>query len=540
MKIKSILKTKKYLILISVVSLSILAFAFIITKVNNATTFADNIIKLSKNDKENMIKDDYGNIRYIGKNPNNYVSFNNELWRIIGVFDGKVKLIRNESIGTFSWDVSDENINEGNGIGDWSQSDLMYELNIDYLDTSLTGKKSWKCNDSDCDFNTNLKLSSLSQQLITNHEWKTGTIYWKVHNEYEYFHNYLYLNAKEIYDLETNDVDHELEFKNKSIYNDNVTRKASWNGIVGLPSLSDILYSSKDSCTLNKIKENYSSGSASNHCFDNNWMINEITDSDLYWTLDTVEYIAYNDIDYSLENIIVYLDWFSAYPTVPASNTYNVKPTVYLNNSVKLTGGNGSMDNPFTIEIKSNKKESQSEYEELKEKIRKEYYSSLPISGDTEISDDAKVNDTNSEYDVSMFEQLTTTQAINKIKNMEKAVLYIGRPTCKYSVQMLPNLQRAQKEFGYKTIYVDLDLMTKDEEDKWANFGGVLGEYDGGCEERRRYYSIEAKTPKEECGQFGVTPMIVIFENGEIKDSFIGYEEYDKFASFLENNGFKK
>ena len=48
--------------------------------------------------------------RYIGANPNNYVKFNDELWRIIGVFDtddgtGKLekrlKIIRNGSIGAF-------------------------------------------------------------------------------------------------------------------------------------------------------------------------------------------------------------------------------------------------------------------------------------------------------------------------------------------------------------------------------------------------------------------------------------------------------
>ena len=54
------------------------------------------------------------NLRYVGANPNNYVSFNNELWRIIGVFnnidDGtgmtetRLKIVRNESIGTYSWD----------------------------------------------------------------------------------------------------------------------------------------------------------------------------------------------------------------------------------------------------------------------------------------------------------------------------------------------------------------------------------------------------------------------------------------------------
>ena len=54
------------------------------------------------------------NLRYVGADPNNYVSFNNELWRIIGVFnnidDGtgmtetRLKIVRNESIGTYSWD----------------------------------------------------------------------------------------------------------------------------------------------------------------------------------------------------------------------------------------------------------------------------------------------------------------------------------------------------------------------------------------------------------------------------------------------------
>ena len=54
------------------------------------------------------------NLRYVGANPNNYVLFNNELWRIIGVMnnidDGignketRLKIIRSESIGKYSWD----------------------------------------------------------------------------------------------------------------------------------------------------------------------------------------------------------------------------------------------------------------------------------------------------------------------------------------------------------------------------------------------------------------------------------------------------
>ncbi len=43
-------------------------------------------------------------LRYTGKNPNNYVLFNNELWRMIGIFDGKIKIIKNDSIKDMSWD----------------------------------------------------------------------------------------------------------------------------------------------------------------------------------------------------------------------------------------------------------------------------------------------------------------------------------------------------------------------------------------------------------------------------------------------------
>ena len=58
------------------------------------------------------------NIRYYGSDPNNYVKFNNELWRIIGVFGNNVKLVRSESLGSLSWDSSDSSINKGNGTSD--------------------------------------------------------------------------------------------------------------------------------------------------------------------------------------------------------------------------------------------------------------------------------------------------------------------------------------------------------------------------------------------------------------------------------------
>ena len=68
------------------------------------------------------------NYRYSGSNPNNYVKFNNELWRIIGVINGKVKIIRNEAITTRTYTDNDKN--------DYVTSNLYTDyLTDEYLNT---------------------------------------------------------------------------------------------------------------------------------------------------------------------------------------------------------------------------------------------------------------------------------------------------------------------------------------------------------------------------------------------------------------------
>ena len=77
--------------------------------------------------------------RYTGANPNNYVCFGSDeescpadnLYRIIGVFNGQVKLIKNTSIGNNYW--SGSNSNQSN---EWSSSSLNTNiLNGTYLTT---------------------------------------------------------------------------------------------------------------------------------------------------------------------------------------------------------------------------------------------------------------------------------------------------------------------------------------------------------------------------------------------------------------------
>lgn len=66
--------------------------------------------------------------RYIGNTPNNYITFNNETWRIIGVFESRIKIIKDESIGELAWDSAD--------INEWTTSSLQQMLN--------NGTGSWK------------------------------------------------------------------------------------------------------------------------------------------------------------------------------------------------------------------------------------------------------------------------------------------------------------------------------------------------------------------------------------------------------------
>ena len=125
----------------------------------------------------------------------------------------------------------------------------------------------------------------------------------------------------------------------------------------------------------------------------------------------------------------------------------------------------------------------------------------------------------NTEYDVSMFDEITTDDLEDVANSDTPQVVYIGRSTCGYCVQFLPSLQKAQSEYGYTTKYLDLTKITEDGEKE-------LLTYDNDDKELEENY--------------GATPQVLIFKDGELVDVSIGYLEYDALASFLEENGISK
>ena len=96
-------------------------------------TDGENGLYYHDSDLENGAEDN--SYRYAGATPNNYVCFGSDastcpsdnLYRIIGVFDNKIKLIKNSSLGNYAWDSEWDNT--------WSTSDIKNTLNTTYLNT---------------------------------------------------------------------------------------------------------------------------------------------------------------------------------------------------------------------------------------------------------------------------------------------------------------------------------------------------------------------------------------------------------------------
>ena len=118
------------------------------TTVNSVTYNLASSVGLMNDRKGSMSTNiDAGNIRYYGANPNNYIYFNCsdysnqtsstcETWRIIGVFDGKVKIMRNEIIGSIPYDNDDEDTYLQSISADNNKSSLVIPLIYDNYDGS--------------------------------------------------------------------------------------------------------------------------------------------------------------------------------------------------------------------------------------------------------------------------------------------------------------------------------------------------------------------------------------------------------------------
>ena len=241
--------------------------------------------------------------RYIGSDPNNYVTFNDETWRIIGVFtvdDGtgkveeRLKLIRNDSIGKMAWD--------SNNINDWSNATLNANLNSG-------------------DYWTNI-LSDNAKSMIGDTLW--------------------YLGGASNYTSSTNGLTSHF-YSNERGTTVYTGRDTSFVGKVGLIYPSDYGYATSGGSTtdrnacLNKELNNWDSSDFSD-CKNNDWILN----SSHQWTITPHASNSY---------IVFYLISAGYLGNDIASNSYNgVRPVVFLKSNIKIADGDGSSSNPYILQ----------------------------------------------------------------------------------------------------------------------------------------------------------------------------------------------
>ena len=306
-------------------------------------TFADTI--LACNDTAaNCIKDNASlsneiatddpdnNARYIGASPNNYVSFNDELWRIIGVFNNidngsgtketRLKIIRNKPIGTYSWDNKASGTGSSTsryGSNDWRDSALQQVLNSGAYYNRTSGECPYGQNGAttSCDFSTN-GLTEEAKTMISNAKWNLGGS--STYND---------VTASMFYERE----------RGTDVYSGHATE---WTGQIGLMYPSDYGYATSGGSTTNRETclntELYNWDSYSD-CNNNDWLYDN---SNIQWTL--TPYSAY-----SRSVFYVYSNGLVDY--IYARDISAVSPALYLSSNVKISGGDGSVSSPFELSL---------------------------------------------------------------------------------------------------------------------------------------------------------------------------------------------
>ena len=263
------------------------------------------------------------NTRYYGDNPNNYISFNNQLYRIIGIFnnvdtpDGTkslVRIVKNTYQGNTSY---------------WNNSYFMDGRNRIYSNHFYPNDSSI----ADSTIYTYLNstyyngLNATYRNYIQTANWHMGAIESAANT------------AGAFYSAE----------RGNTPGNDYSALSASFN--VGLIYASDFGFASEESChstTLNEYATN---------C--NNWLNSVVTNS--AWTMTPSTYYEniYNGTRYNYNAYAVF--YLNAnrnlyrYPVAYrngnnySSRAYYVYPSFYLKDTVTISGGTGTSSDPYVI-----------------------------------------------------------------------------------------------------------------------------------------------------------------------------------------------
>lgn len=249
-----------------------------------------------------------GSYRYSGKNPNNYISFNNDKYRIIAAENGSSigltsgvfysKIIRENSIGNLKYSTS-------SSYGRYRQSSVYTLLNNNFYSSTESGMNAQSntycytyttTQRGKCDY-TNIGILSTGfyGRMVITANWRVGET-----------------DSSEAYTAGTT-------YQNESL--------TKFSTKIGLLSVSDYAFAASARGV----------GVSEYRISENNWLYN----NDEWTMISNDDNISYTMYISSRGNV--------SWTTNTTKNAYSVRPVMYLDPSVYVVSGDGSITNPYQI-----------------------------------------------------------------------------------------------------------------------------------------------------------------------------------------------
>ena len=279
---------------------------------------------------DGLYEDEYesGRLIYRGQNPDNYIMFNDELWRIVAKeTDGTYKIIRDDVLSNRAYDEANHRSTEKNsyckdpslGCGVYAAVDGEFSSPSGSQKGTVTEDSSIKIYLND-DYYIN-NINSTAKGQMTSHSFNIGAV------------------------ERLDQSGAEADSISKNIAGEKMYQ---WTGNVGLANVSDMLRASTNSMcksatdqTSKLMQESPVVTCDSNYLF-------EIPDMTGYWTINAYSSESGGASPYAWlavrDSGIVGLDNYSAYYDDFAAP----RPVVFLKSSTTLSGS-GTLEDPFTI-----------------------------------------------------------------------------------------------------------------------------------------------------------------------------------------------
>ena len=395
-----------------------------IQNVNKIPTGADTLIKLTDN-KDNSglytithakdstlqigTNEDITEYRYRGASPKNYVTFNGETWRILGVFptddgtgniENRVKIIKDQSIGKKPWD-------DGTTAYNYTKNDnlmLLQDKNkskVEYLEKNdkydviglatpdaTTFRNNWA---GPATLNTELNTTYLNSLDSTSKSMIGNTKYYLGGKNVTYNDGYV--------DTPLQFYSYERKISGSSYYYG--SNPNSWTGKLGLMYLSDYGYASSN-CENKKLYDENSSSNDIRACNTTNWLFN----NDYQWLLPQ---------NASVSNYAFYVNWVGGVNDVIVSdNQLGVRPVLYLKSNVSITSGDGTSSNPYKLSFTKNEDTSNANAPVLASNMIPVYYDATAKVWKKADTSNKKFENRWYNYDNHMWANAVTVTSTNR------------------------------------------------------------------------------------------------------------------------------